>query len=238
MTDLLSSAVEKPKAKRVLKGVHFDFKGAEITYTDWSQGGACSLENDMVLAKAKDNKKPLTKEQQAILDQIGEEHTALEKSKVDATNTPSSPTTGDGIGGETHDKGTDDMSDQIVKDLQAQLAALKHENAVVKAQGTLAGYGFEAELADEVAEVLASIEASETIVKAFDALVAQAEAKVETALEKAQQEAKASKETADTDLQKALDAEAGEGGEPEADAVEKSLIDKIIEQQDLQKGAK
>jgi|26BtaG_2_1085354.scaffolds.fasta_scaffold01468_2 hypothetical protein len=238
MSNLLSSAVEKPKAKRVLKGVHFDFKGAEITYTDWSQGGACSLENDMVLAKAKNDKKPLTKEQQAILDQIGEEHTALDKSKADATNTPSSPATGDDIGGETNDKGTDDMSDQIVKDLQAEIAALRHENAVEKAKGTLAGYGFEAELTGEVADVLAGIEASETIVKAFDALVAQAEAKVEKAVEKANQEAKDSKETADTDLQKALDAEAGEGGEPEADNVEKSLIDKIMEQQDLQKGAK
>lgn len=214
----LEKLVEKPKAKRVLKGVHFDFKGAEITYTDWSQGGACSLENEMVLAKAKDtkNKKELTPEQKAILDQIGEEYTELEKSKTVEPQSPSNEIEGEQIINE----GTDEMSEDVLK----ELAALRRENAVIKAQKTVSSYGFDGELEEGLAGALADLEqdSKDFVVKALDALVANTEAKVEAAVTKA----KETIETADTDLQKALDSEAGEGGEPEAE-VEKSFTDQI-----------
>jgi len=66
------------------------------------------------------------------------------------------------------------------------------------------------------------------ITQAFDALIARGEEAV-TKAEEATPEG-------DTDLQKAVAAEAGEGGEPEVE-VAKTLLDKIAAHQD-KKGAK
>lgn len=223
----LKELVGKPKAKRVLKGVHFDFKGAEITYTDMSQGGACSLENDMVLAKSKEKTKKLTPEQELILQEIGEEHTPLDKSKEDATNTPP-PSQGDD-GGENDEKGTDIMSEEILK----ELAELKRENAVIKAQKTISGFGLDAELEEGLAGALADLEgdARASVVKALTSLKETAEADLKAAVGDVKKELG----TGDTDLQKALDEEAGEGGEPEAE-VEKSFLDEIMGFQDTEGG--
>jgi hypothetical protein len=225
----LQDLVEKPKAKRVLKGVHFDFTGSEITYTDWSQGGACSLENDMVLAKAKDSKslKTLTPEQQAILDKIGEEHTALDKSKVGATLTPSS----EGTGEEINEKGTDEMSEEILK----ELAELKRDNAILKASKTVSGFGFDDELEVGLSEALADLESDSQaiVIKALKTVQETTKAKAEAEIA----EVKKNLVPADTDLQKALDEEAGNGGEPEVE-VEKTMLQKAMEYQDAEQGDK
>ena len=229
----LKDLQEKPKAKRVLKGVHFDFAGAEITYTDWSQGGACSLENDMVLAKAKDSKKKLTEEQEAILGQIDEEYVALEKSKVAEQTKPTSVT------GEENLKGTDNMSDEILKELQDEVKLLRKERAVSKAKDALSGYEFTDELSATLSETFSVLgeEVQAVIVKSFDELTAKSAAKVEEAVAAKETELNKSRETDGTPLQKALDEEKGEGGESEQENVEKSLVQKIMDQQD-KKGAK
>lgn len=221
MSDYLKDLQQKPKAKRILKGVHFDFAHPELTYTDWSQGGACSLENDMVLAKSKNKAKQLTPEQLAILEQIGETYTPLEKN-LDGVNIEAPEV--DKAEGEkqTLEEGNE-MSAEILK----QLEELKRENAVIKTQAKLADYGFSEEMSEAVAGAIVDLgDNGETVTKAFDALIAEKEEAVTKALEEAKKV-----EAPESDLQKALDDEKGEGGEPEA-PVEKSLVDMIAEYQD------
>ncbi len=205
-----------PVAKRILKGIHFDWPNPELTLTDASQGGAASLKNDIIVEKAM---KP-NEDQQGILDELEEEFTPLAKAKgVDDSGTTKTTT----------NEGTEDMSEQI----QKELAEVKHELAVQKAIGTLTPFKLGDELEAEVAKELASLEDSSAIIKALTAIVAMGDYGVAKALE----DAKVAP-TEDTPLAKALDQEAGDGGEAEAE-VEKSFADQVKEAQDklLNKGA-
>ena len=230
-SDELAKLQSSPEAVREIKGINFDWDHPELTYTSPSQGGAASMKNDAYLIdKAKKAKfEDLDEDQLSIIEQIGEEFVSLDKTLGDDTKTPSLE---EGIEGETIDKtGTTDMSEQAHKDLLKELGELRKENAINKAHKDLVAHELGDELSDGVAAVYAELDkdAQAVISKAFAHIKA---AGVES-LDKAVAAAKVvAAPEAETELQKALDAEAGEGGEPEAD-VEKSFLDQIKEFQDL-----
>lgn len=225
------------KAKRKLSGVHFDWDNPELTYTSPSQGGAASLKNDAYLFKAnKAEEADLDDEQRAILKEIGEEFIPLQKSSEDNESTPSSSDPeGSKPGEETKvNKGNkDNMSDENMV-TREEFESLQKALAVEKAVNSLTGYSFEAELSKSLASAIASLSADEdkeAITKALDTLVERGE----TALTKAKEDAV----KPDTDLQKALDKEDGNGGTPEDAPVEKTFLQKVAEHQaKAKKGAK
>ncbi len=224
-----------PKPSRVIHSVHFDFSGAEVSYTDESQGGAASGMNDPILLKAgtQPKKEDLTNEQETILQDIEEEFNPLVKQKINK-ETPSSPSV-DVDGDET--KMTKGKEKPMSEDKTLErIAQLEKALAVSEAVNGLSKYEFESEVVKSVAEAVADLsgEGKEAITKAFDILVARSEEAVEKATEKAKEE----KEEGATDLQKSLDAEAGHGEEAE-ESVEKSLADRIADNiEKAQKGDK
>lgn len=233
-TEELQKLQGSPTATRELKGIHFDWDYPELTYTSPSQGGAASLKNDAyIIDKAQKAKiEDLDEDQLSILKRLGEEFISLEKHLgVDKTITPSS----EGLGENNNETGTKTMSDQTQVELLKQLAELKRDNNIMKAQKTIEGFGFDADLGEGIAGVLADLDKDNQaiITKALAQVKTSGEEALDKAVEKAKTEAKPE---ADTDLQKALDAEAGTGGEPEAD-VEKSFLDEIAAFQDAEAGA-
>lgn len=226
MSNLATIQIES-EAKRVLKGIHFDFEGAHIALTDASQGGACSLMNDPLMLKSLKGK-VLTSEQEALLVRMGHEISEVEKS-TSGNQTPTSVDT-DGLTGDNKlQKGTDDI---MSKETLERIAQLEKALAVSEATNSLTGYGFEADVKKAVAGAIAKLESTEdkeAVTKAFDALVAKGEADVE--------KAKTAKPEEESDLAKALSEEAGDGGEAEEE-VEKSLAQRAIEAQDKIQGVK
>ncbi len=224
----LDEIKSSPKAKAELSNVSFQFKGAHVAYTSEDQGGAASLLNEPLLLKSTETGN-LSEDQEKILSKVNEEFTPLEKSK-DVENV--SPSSDEVVTGEEHisnvTKGNDkDMSDQKLEDVLAEVAKLQKSLSVQKAVNTIAPYKFED--AEAVAEAISDLseEAQGVVLKAFDALVA----REGEALEKAKTAAPA----VETDLQKALDEEAGVDGEAEVEVVEKSLAERVM---DLQKAEK
>lgn len=235
VVDLTKSASElkalqsEPVATRELVGTHFDWDHPELTYTSRAQGGAAHMQNEALeIAKAKKaSKDDLLAEEISILKEIGEEFISLEKHLGEDNNQTPSSSAEAKVGEETQvDKGTiETMSDNTVT--REEFVALQKALAVSKAENTLIGYGFEAELNKSLAEAVASIANAEVITKAFDALIARGEEAVTKAKEAAPE--------GETELQKTLAGEAGKTGEPE-EVVEKSFLDKVMSHQD--KGAK
>lgn len=230
----LKSLQDKPEAQHILKDVHFDWDYPELTYTSPSQGGAASLKNEIFdISKAKKaTKQDLDKDQEAILEALGEEFISLEKHLgVDNNQTPSSSEVTEGLesGEETKlEKGTEDMSDDILK----ELAALRHENAVIKLEKQLAGFELPEEIAADLADTMAGLkeEGQSAVNKALTAILEAGQSE----LEKAKAEStKAAPEVSEgtKDLQKALGEESGEAGEPET-SVEKTLLEKIMAHQE------
>ena len=222
----LEEIQSKPKAKRILKGITFDFKGAHIAYTDGSQGGAASLKNDPYLLKAEDIDKELTKEQQEILEAIGEESTPLEKSIDVDKNAPSSST--EVVSGED-EKLSKQKEDKMSEAIEKELADMKHQVAVMKAEKVLIGYDFEADLVKGLAEALATLsdEGVESVSKALKTL----KSKSDEALEKASDIA--SKEN---ELEKKLSKEDGHAEAEET--IEKSFLDQVKESMKAEQGVK
>ena len=222
-----------PTATRELKGIHFDWDYPELTYTSPSQGGAASLKNDAyIIDKAQKAKiEDLDEDQLSILKRLGEEFISLEKHLGDdETITPSS----EGLGENNNDTGNVNMSDQTNEELLKALKEAQRENAVNKAQKTIEGHKFGEDLEEGVAGILADLDKGHQAMlnKAFKKIKEDGEAALTVAVEKAKVDAKPE---AETELQKALDAEAGTGGEPEA-AVEKSFLDEIAGYQDAEAG--
>lgn len=212
------------KTKRLLKKISFDFDGAHLAYTDASQGGACSLMNDPIMLKAL-NGKTLTKEQKAILESAG--HNILDVEKSASECKKSSTSDSEGVEVDNFDnsinKGNEDAMSQETLDRVAQL---EKALAVSEAKNTISPYNL-GDLAKSVAEALASISEDslkESITKAFDHLIEAGKQELEAAVEKAKeaQEAAATKTEDENPLVKALNTEAGDAGEPEAE-LEKEL---------------
>lgn len=221
---------DEPVVKRLLKGITFNLPHNHVALTDASQGGACSLKNDYFLAKA-NYKKKLTKEQKELLEKMGHDISEIEKS-MDENNKSSASSEAGEADNLNIDKGNDNtMSEEI----QKELAQLRKDLAVSKAENLLTKYNFELDLNKDLAEVLAQVKDQEAVLKAFDALIADGKAKIEKAIEDATATAKADMaeelkkakaEGSDNELLKALTAEAGEGGETESE-VEMTRSQKI-----------
>lgn len=234
MSDL-ESIKSEPKAKRIIHSVSFDFSGAEVSYTDASQGGAASGMDDPILLKAKQPaKEDLTAEQVALLEAVGEEFNPLVKQKI---NTQARSSSSEDVDGEETKmtKGKEKpMSDD--KTLE-RIAQLEKALAVSEAVNGLSKYEFESEVIKTVSNAIADLsdEGKEAITKAFDILVARGA----EALEKAAENAKEEEQEGKTELQKSLETEAGHGDEAEGEVVEKSLADRVAtEIEKAQKGDK
>lgn len=194
MTDLN----KQKKATHRLLSAHFDFEGAEVSYTTDEVGGAASLKNDAYLFKS------MVNESESLLTQAQSDTGAsADDEKVSKSQT----------------ENKEDLMDQeIVKQLQDEVATLKAERdaavlkaAVDAAETAFGKYELEAELVKELAGVFHT-EGKELVVKALDAMVAQKEAAVEKASETVEEE---------NPLAKALEEEAGhsEKQEPVGDTL-------------------
>lgn len=199
--------------KKRLTEITFDFDGAHLAYTDWSQGGAASFENDPVLLKSNDQE-PLTPEQKELLGKYGEEFKPLVMKNQDLNQSPSSSPEGV-IGDDKNDNlgNTPEMSEELLKRLEAleaQNEAAEAKNQALEAQlkekevkevvESLSKYELSEDLTKSVADLVGAVskEQAEVVYKALDALVDAKELV-----------AKAAAQTEPTDLAKALGAEVG-----------------------------
>ena len=196
----LNQLKTKPKAKRILKGINFDWDNPELTLTDPSAGGACSLKNEIIIEKSMSK---LNKTQEEILEKIGEEFTPIAK----ALEVDNPVETEEGK----------EMS--IEKD--KEIAELRKQLRKVEVEKSLGTYELDAEVKAELVEFMSDLEDATVIVKALDAMVASAQVKIEKAKESVE-----SKE--ENPIAKALSEEKGYVTEPEIE-VEKSIQDKTIE---------
>jgi len=227
----LSEIQTEPKAKRKLKGVNFQFKGAHIAYTSASDGGAASDLNEAILFKSENLNKALTQSQKDILEEIGEEFTPLDKSLTVDTHTPSSATVDSGEDNQ-NDKGNDIMADNA--EILKKLEQLEQDNKILKAEKAIAAYEFDSELSVGVASAIANLDEAQVafITKAFDGLIAD---KVE-AVTKAKE---AVVMTEETELSKSLGKEQGNDS-VEEEVAELTMAEQIIKSRNEieNKGAK
>lgn len=187
----------KTNKKRKLKEITFDFKGAHLAYTDASQGGAASGYNEPYLLKSL-SMEP-TQEQLAILKDIDEELTPLDKTVVINTvvaegangsviaepsikESPETFTAGVNnevitTNNEVIKGNTMSEQDEIIKALKEQVEQLTLAAAIEKAKNSLAKYSFDAEVLDKTVSVFAKLqeEGQAALLKAFDTLVEQTE---------------------------------------------------------------
>lgn len=229
----LNKIKSNPKATTVIKNIHFDWESPELTLTSPSQGGAASGKNNAYLFKAaKAHEKDLDSEQRAILKEIGEEFTPLEKSKEGNNKTPSSSS--EGLDGEDDNKDINKGEDEIMsEDTLERITQLEKALAVSEAVNSLSGYGFEADLNKAVAGAIANLEDQadkDAITKAFDTLVEDKEKEVEKA-KKGKGKGKEYEE-GENALAKELGEEAGAEGEVEGSEVEKSLAERVADYQE------
>lgn len=201
------------KPKKYLEGVHFDFEGAEVSYT--SGAGAASLLNEPYLLKAlEDSSEELSEDESELLKKLTSSTTTL----VD----------GSGEDNLNLNKGDDDMSAEE----KAEVIALKKELATLKAKDLLGKYSFDQETGDGIASALASLEEAEQngVLKALEFLVDCGEYGVA----KAASEVVVDKEPENT-LKKELDSE--EGSEDQDEPVTLSRSEVIKQKtQDLRGG--
>lgn len=218
----LDSIKGERKVKRILKGIHFDWDNPELTLTDYSVGGACSLKNDIILEKSM--VKPPNKEQAELLAEIGEEFTPLLKQlnsdEVDNT----------GVTQQNEETKGTDMSEEALQKALDKIAELERINKsqTLKSE-VLAGYGFEAEVEKGLVDLMVGLDDTTAITKALDALVA---AKDE-AITKAKAEVQPENEIA-----KALSEEQGAAEVESEEEVVKSLEEQVIEKLKAKQGAK
>lgn len=199
--------------KKRLTEITFDFDGAHLAYTDWSQGGAASFENDPVLLKSNDQE-PLTPEQKELLGKYGEEFKPLVMKNQDLNKTSSSSSEGVSEDDNTNDNlgYNTEMSEELMKKLEALEAQNKALEAQLKEKEakelveSLSKYELSEELTKSVADLVGGIskEQAEVVYKALDALVDAKELV-----------AKAASQSSPTDLAKALGAEVGSPAKPE-----------------------
>jgi hypothetical protein len=196
------------KRKRLLKGI----KPFEISYTEASQGGACSGINDPILLKSQIEEKSLSGNQKQLLDKYGKDYSGMSKSKESASDESpkGSQHNADNKTNETEKETEDTMSEEMTKALQDEIKELKKALDVEKAEKSLAGFELEADLKKELAVAIVD-SGSEAIVKSLEALEA---AKVE-AVEKAKEVVEKSATEEENPVAKALSVEAGEAGETE-----------------------
>ena len=231
------SLKSKPEAKRLLKGVTFDFKGAHISYTDGSQGGAASNLNEPFLLKSADIK-DISEDQKEILKKINENSTPLDKSG-DVNKDEGSPQVDeeaslrkeDGGLPKTYDNNSLEKDNTMseIEDIQKQLDAVKVELRVTKAVNLVNTLGLEDEQVVTFSKALAALpeEDAVAVVDIFKAVKAIAAEEVEKSKE-------VKKEAEENPLAKSLQDESGNEEESE----DLSFVEKVLKAQDEQKGDK
>jgi len=223
--------IKRPKIKRYLEEVHFDFEetdgslGPHIAMT--SGLGAASLMNTPFMLKSMNSDKALksvalTEEEVEILKAIGEWPV---EGSVDNTIKPTNKTNNKTI------KENDHMDEKVAAQmalLTKEMAELKKTNNILISKGLIKDFGFSDDVCTAVAEILADIptENRELLVKAFE--VAQSKVVAKAVVVPA---------VVENPLAKLLDKEAGfedetSKNEIEKDTnvpVEKTLVEKLAE---------
>lgn len=169
-------------ASKLLTKFDFSTPQAHLTYTDDTNGGAASLKNDFYAIKSA-NFSTLSAHQKEIIEDLNEEFQPLFKS----SNTPDSA---DKLLNKSHQSndetnitqnGNEDSMSEKEKKLEEQVAFLTKQVAdstKTLVSNSLDAFGFEAELKNEVTEVLIGVglEARDTVLKAFSMFAESAEA--------------------------------------------------------------
>lgn len=200
--------------RKKITNITFAFEGAHLAYTDWSQGGAASMENTPVLLKSQDDV-VLTEEQKKKLELYGEEFKPLVIKTSDLKKTSSSSSEG---GAEDDNQRNEGNSEEMSEEILKEMAALKAQNEamaaalkaieVKKVEDKVAVYSLPDDIAKSLSELSVELgEKADVVYKALDAIV---EAK--QAIQKAADQASPS------DLAKALGAEVGNLEKAEAES--------------------
>ncbi len=229
--DVIKSLKDEMKVepKRLLSEFDFSQKRHHLSLTTPSVGGPASCENWFIDM----NKSMKTPEDLALLEELGEEFTDLEKKLQSVSDQEEAPSTSGtleaqdaGVDKETLNKGNETtMSDN--KEVN-ELAELRKQVAVMQSEKDLAKYSFDAEVSKGVAEALVDVTDKVAVFKALDVLVArvteavEAKATIEKSLE-----GKEIKEP--TKLEKALAEAEGQAGD-EGIAPSDELTDDILKQ--------
>lgn len=221
--------------KRKLTKISFDFDKAHLALTDKSAGGACSLMNDPIILKSLEDSISLSAEQKRLLKLAGYDVSEVEKSMEEfIKSSTSDDVISEGVSEvDNFDKSKEKGNDENMSEkLEKELADLRKELAISKTENMVSKYNLEADVAKSFAEAIALVENQEAVFKAIDSLIDAHKAELDKAKEDFESEldkAKSGKqEEEENPLAKALDEEAGEGGEPEGE-VQKSRSDKIAE---------
>lgn len=244
------STIKRPKIKRYLEDVHFDFEavdgglGPHVAMT--SGLGAASLDNNPIMLKSIQSEKDtaikksvsseFTEEQAEILKTIGEwkdeysiiknqsNNTTIKKEPcMESTKVIPTPAV------------VDNAVNEQVALLTKQMEELTKTNNILISKGLIKGFGFSEDIEKGVAEILATIKADdrELLVKAFEVTLAKA-VNEKVAVAKSATEA-------ENPLKTLLEKEAGFESEDskneiekdtENKAVEKSLVEKLKEHLD------
>lgn len=202
----IESLKTKPKAQYVLKEAHFDFEGAEVSYTTAEVGGAASLKNNAYLFKSMQQE---SLEGAEVLDNGNTG--VIADVDVSKSNEPDEET----------------MTQEVIKALEAKVAEMEKQLQakelavkVAAASETFSKYGIDAEIVKELSEKY--VDSVETITKALDAVVANKDSEIQKVKESI------TTETVADDIAKALTVEKGQVGEPE-EPVQKTIQEQVSE---------
>lgn len=206
----------KKDPKRFLSEFDFSQKRHHLSLTTESVGGPASGENWFIdLSKAMKDPNDL-----ALLEDLGEEYTELEKKQA-VYNQEKAPSTSEpleaqdaGVDNKTLNKGnTNDMSETVNKAeydaVLKRLAELEAKEKVAEVEKSLASYEFEEEIQKGLAGVLVAVENKEAITKALDSLVARVES-VKSEKEELAKSLEGKEVKEPTELEKAMAEEEGE----------------------------
>ena len=213
---------------RLLSDFILTHKGAHVAYTSWSQGGAASEKNEPFMIVKSKEQVILSKEEQDLYDEFGEDLTPLEKAKklaeakeVEAT----APSTSDT---EAQDAGVDNQNlnkGQEMSEHEEVIRALQLEVKAGKIEKSLAAYSFSSEVSEGLAMAMAKLKDASVITKALDEVKAAKEAEL-AELSKAIEVAKEEKVAAEaSELEKALTEEKGKAEPTQSVTAEESASD-------------
>lgn len=224
------------KPKRKITKIDFNREGSHLALTDESQGFSCAGVNEddkpFLIKSREEAIKALSPNQKEICEQLGVDTSLAIKNKSESEDSLDGSQHTDTLDNKTT-KDEDNMSDEIQKaleaekarndELQARLEKMEKANQKNDAEKSIAGFGFEAELKEEVSEALAGFEGASVMIKAFEALV-------EAGKEAVEVEKSAKDSASATKLAAALEQEVGTDEEAEAPAEEdeNTLIAKAL----------
>ena len=158
------------EAKRKLKNITFKTSQKHIAITDESEPACSGYGAEAVLFKSESVEKGFTENQKKILDELNVEY---DKEEVLTTKSTEDALVASDVENNKNQTETDsEMSEEIIKSLRDELATVKLEQAKLKIEKKINKFEFEAEVAESLSNVLASVdEASvEVIVKSLDAV--------------------------------------------------------------------